>query len=121
MPMNRSFKLGCLKFSRILRFIFANVSPQTPIPLLTEQSNFLEYDSILSYLKAVITDKSLREETLQPGTMIRIGYDGVNNKTTAVIAEVVEDKPEFRRMVINSMKDRSAFFYQLSNAPQTLS
>ena len=104
-----ALSLDVLNFPEYYVFIFANVSPQTPIPLLTEQSNFLEYDSILSYPKAVITDKSLREETLQPGTMIRIGYDGVNNKTTAVIAEVVEDKPEFRRMVINSMKDRSAF------------
>lgn len=103
-----ALSLDVLKFPEYYVFVFSNVSPQTPIPLLSERQDVLEYDSITAYPRAVITNKNLREELLQPGTMIRVEYDGIDNKSKPVIVEVVEDKPEFTRMVMNSMKNRSA-------------
>jgi len=103
-----ALSLDVLKFPEYYVFVFSNISPQTPIPLLSERQDILEYDSITAYPRAVITNKNLREELLQPGTMIRVEYDGVDNKSKPVIVEVVEDKPEFTRMVMNSMKNRSA-------------
>lgn len=101
--------LEVLKFPEYYVFIFANTSPDSPIPILVEENDVLEYDSITSYPKAIITNTKLREEILQPGTLIRLEYDGVDNKSIPVITEIVEGKPEFTRMVVNSMKNRSAF------------
>jgi hypothetical protein len=101
--------LEVLKFPEYYVFIFANTSPDSPIPILVEENDVLEYDSITSYPKAIITNTKLREEILQPGTLIRLEYDGVDNKNIPVITEIVEGKPEFTRMVMNSMKNRSAF------------
>ena len=103
-----ALNLDVLKFPEYYVFIFANVSPDSPIPILSQQIDVLEYDNITAYPKAVITNRNLREDLLQPGTMIRVEYDGVDNKSKPVIVEVVEDKPEFTRMVMNSMKNRSA-------------
>jgi len=103
-----TLSLDVLKFPEYYVFVFSNISPQTPIPLLSERQDILEYDSITAYPKAVVTNKNLRQDLLQPGTMIRVEYDGIDNKSKPVIVEVVEDKPEFTRMVMNSMKNRSA-------------
>ena len=101
--------LDVLKFPEYYVFIFANTSPDSPIPILAQENDVLEYDNITSYPKAVITNTTLREETLQPGTLIRVEYDGVDSKSVPVITEIVEGKPEFTRMVMNSVKNRSAF------------
>jgi hypothetical protein len=109
--------LDVLKFPEYYVFIFANTSPESPIPVLlpvTENSNddfaALEYENITAYPKAIITNSAIRElDTLDPGTMIRVEYDGVDNKSVPVIVEIVENKPEFTRMVVNSMKNRGAF------------
>ncbi len=104
-----ALSLDVLKFPEYYVFIFANTSPDQPIPVLLEGGDVLEYENIISYPKGVITDIKLREEILQPGTLIRIEYDGIDNKTAPVITEVIENKPEFTRMVMNSVKNRSAF------------
>ena len=108
--------LDVLKFPEYYVFIFANTSPESPIPILipVEENNddefaALEYENITAYPKAIITNSAIRElDTLDPGTMIRVEYDGVDNKATPVIVEIVENKPEFTRMVVNAMKNRGA-------------
>ena len=104
-----ALSLDVLKFPEYYVFIFANTSPDSPIPILVQEGGVLEYENITSYPKAVITSTTLREEILQPGTLIRVEYDGVDNKSVPVITEIVEGKPEFTRMVMNSVKNRSAF------------
>ena len=104
-----ALSIDVLKFPQYYVFIFANTSPDSPIPVLLREGEVLEYENITSYPKGVITDAKLREETLQPGTLIRVEYDGVDNKSVPVITEVVENKPEFTRMVMNSIKNRSGF------------
>ena len=74
-----------------------------------QRDDVLEYENIALYSKAVITNKGIRDlDSLEPGTLIRVEYDAVDNKNTPVIVEIVEDKPEFTKMVVNSMKNRSA-------------
>ena len=108
--------LDVLKFPEYYVFVFANTSPESPIPILLpveensdDEFAALEYENITAYPKAIITNSAIRElDTLDPGTMIRVEYDGVDNKATPVIAEIVENKPEFTRMVVNAMKNRGA-------------
>ena len=104
-----ALSLDVLKFPEYYVFIFANTSPTSPIPILLQRDDVLEYENIALYSKAVITNKAIRDlDSLEPGTLIRVEYDAVDNKNTPVIVEIVEDKPEFTRMVVNSMKNRSA-------------
>jgi hypothetical protein len=104
-----ALSLDVLKFPEYFVFIFANVSPQTPVPILLQNESILEYENIALYPKAIITNKGIRDlDLLEPGTLIRVEYDSVDNKNTPIIAEIVEDRPEFTRMVVNSMKNRSA-------------
>jgi len=97
-----------LKFPQYYVFIFSNLSPQRPIPLMVESDTQLEFENITAYPKATVTNINLRIDDLQPGTMIRVEYDGVDNKTKPVISEIVEDDPAFLRIVMNSMKNRSS-------------
>lgn len=101
--------MSALDFPQYYVFIFSNVAPETPIPIILERDDVLDYVGIDSYPKAVIVNKNLREaEELQPGTMIRVEYDGTDNRTKPVIAEIVESDTSFTRMVMNSMMNRSA-------------
>ena len=98
-----------LDIPRYVVFIFANSSPQTPIPVITQAGEVLTYKSDLSYPRAILTNIYVRKEgILQPGTLIRVQYDGQDNKSKPVISEIVENDPIFTRLVMNSMKDRSA-------------
>ena len=54
-----ALSLDVLKFPEYYVFVFSNISPQTPIPLLSERQDILEYDSITAYPRAVITNKNL--------------------------------------------------------------
>lgn len=97
-----------LKLPQYYVFIFSDLSPQRPIPLMTQSDTQLEFENISAYPKATVTNVNLRIDDLQPGTMIRVEYDGVDNKTKPVISEIVEDDPAFLRIVMNSMKNRSS-------------
>ncbi len=99
---------GTLKLPQYYIFIFSNLSPQRPIPLMVESDTQLEFENITAYPKATVTNINLRIGDLQPGTMIRVEYDGVDNKAKPVISEIVEDDPAFLRIVLNSMKNRSS-------------
>ena len=106
---NPAATLDVLRIPTYVVFIFANITPRTPIPVIEEADNVLSYQNDLSYPRAVLTNMYVRRDnTLKPGTLIRINYDGQDNKQKAVITEIIEDDPAFTRLVMNSMKDRSA-------------
>ena len=120
-----SENLKKLDFPEYYVFILANIGDNNPIPILLEERSlsggqrlgrFLgrnppiqqgnriksrQFTNIDNYPRALITSKSMREEEeLDPGTLIRVAYDGVDTTDKLIVSEIVESDPEFVELVM---------------------
>lgn len=122
---DQSESLKKLDFPEYYVFILANVGDNNPVPTLLEERSLSggqrfgrivgnnppiqqgnriksrKFTNIDNYPLALITSKSMRdEEELDPGTLIRVAYDGIDTTGKVVINEIIESDPEFVELVM---------------------
>jgi hypothetical protein len=104
--------LELLNFKGYYVFILTNVGDDNPIPVTIPPSAGVPdyiYTNLDSYPIAQAVSKRLRteEEEISPGTLVKIQYENSINRDSPIIAEVIEDRPEFTSVILASMAARS--------------
>ena len=110
--LNALKALELLDFKGYYVFILTNVGNENPIPITmppTEGIPGYTYTNLDSYPIAQAVSKRLRteEEEIPPGTLVKIQYENAINRDSSIIAEIIEDRPEFTEVILASMAARS--------------
>ena len=129
--------LKVLDFPEYYVFIFSNIGANNPIPTLLEERQLdtsqaeqrslnqwsidppinvrgnrivgRKYANLESYPLGLVTSKALRdEEDIEPGSIVRVSFEGPDVSSKVVIHEIIESDPTFTEMVMRSLGAKAA-------------
>mgnify|MGYP003132682304 CR=1 FL=1 len=91
------------------RTVFNPFGQNAPINVRGNRIVGRKYANLEAYPLGLVTSKALRdEEDIEPGSIVRVSFEGPDVGSKVVIHEVVESDPTFTEMVMRSLGAKAA-------------